>query len=256
MSTVVLVTARTRSSRLPNKCLLPFGSTNVIRHVMKRADRIGSEAVLCTTEDPSDDLLVTQVQSLGYHVFRGDSENKIARWADAAEHFGASTVHALDADDPFFDPSEVRDSLLLLEREALGMLRTSVRSDGGMASVGTSFSQLFLRELAERTRKLSHNNLDVIPWESLFEETDAVDVMPSRDLGVLVHDVRLTLDYQEDYEMLRVIANAFEATVSRIEVERFLARNPELTAVNTHLTPLFLANQAKQRASFANQETR
>lgn len=246
----MLVTARTKSSRLSGKCLLPFGSTNVIRHVMTRAAQVGVPIILCTTDHANDDFLAEQVASLGYRVFRGDSDNKLVRWADAAEWSNASTVHALDADDPFFDPSEVRDSLLLLEHEQLGMLRTSPRSDHGMASVGTSFSRTFLTDLAERSRGLAHNDLDVVPWDRLVRCTDAVDAMPNRDLGVLVRDVRLTLDYQDDYEMLRVIANALAPTATRLQVERFLSKHPELAMVNAHRTASFLENQARQRESF------
>ena len=52
-----LITVRTSSSRLPNKCLLPFGDCSVVVHVAKRAINFGIRPIICTSIDPSDDVL-------------------------------------------------------------------------------------------------------------------------------------------------------------------------------------------------------
>ena len=52
-----LITVRTSSTRLPNKCLLPFGDGNVIEHIIKRAKYSGLDPILCTSIDKSDNIL-------------------------------------------------------------------------------------------------------------------------------------------------------------------------------------------------------
>ena len=53
------ITVRTASTRLPKKCLLPFGDVSVIHHVIRRAKLSSLDPILCTTTDPSDDILVS-----------------------------------------------------------------------------------------------------------------------------------------------------------------------------------------------------
>jgi len=59
------ITVRSRSTRLPDKCLLPFGDKNVLEHVIRRAKHFGLEPVVCTTNDPSDDRVVKIAQREG-----------------------------------------------------------------------------------------------------------------------------------------------------------------------------------------------
>lgn len=251
MNQGLLVTVRCRSERLPNKCLLPFPDAPVIEHVLHRARGVGIDVLLCTTHDSSDNELVQIATSSGYEAFRGHPTNKIRRWADAVSHFRFNAVHLIDADDPYFDLCEVRDSIDWLISEQLDLVHTSQRSNGGMASVGTSLSAGFLADLAMRVTTLKTDNLDVIPWDLLLRDGDRVEVMPDRYLGGLNMNARLTLDYMEDYEMLLMLARKFGPESSRFEVERYLARTPAVPKVNLWRSTDFLARQASQRAGFS-----
>ena len=128
---------------------------------MSRAELTGYEPVLCTTDEKSDDALAAHVAEAGFRVVRGNSTNKIARWFTAAQELDREVIHSLDADDPYFDFDEVRDSISNLWRMDLQLVHTSHQSDRGMASVGTTFARRYLRELDKRARMLVHSDLDV-----------------------------------------------------------------------------------------------
>ena len=68
---VGFITVRTSSTRLPNKCLLPFGDETVISHVIKRAIAYGIEPIVCTSNDTSDDVIEQISIEQGVKVFRG-----------------------------------------------------------------------------------------------------------------------------------------------------------------------------------------
>ena len=51
------ITVRATSTRLPAKCLLPFGEGNVLEHVIRRAKYYDLDPVVCTTVEPADDIL-------------------------------------------------------------------------------------------------------------------------------------------------------------------------------------------------------
>ena len=250
MSRGILVTARTVSSRLQEKCLLPFPQVPVISHVLERAQHVGCEVILCTTNDHSDDKLASWATAKGWPVVRGHPTNKIQRWSDAAERFDISYAHVLDGDDPFFDSEEIAESLNWLEERSLDLVRRSRRSDAGMASVGDSFSRNFLRVLSRRTLELRSVDLDVVPWKKLLSLQDKVKQMPDRDLGLLKEPVRLTLDYDEDYQMLLAIATALGPSASRFAVERFLKDNTKLAQINGFRSEDFRSRQAAQLEAF------
>jgi len=73
------ITGRTTSTRLPRKCLLPFGKWNVIEHIINRAKHYDLEPIICTSTDPSDDILEEIAYKEDVKVFRGSLINKLKK---------------------------------------------------------------------------------------------------------------------------------------------------------------------------------
>ena len=71
------ITVRTKSKRLPQKCLLPFGDCNVIEHIIHRTNHYQLEPIICTSTDPSDDILEEIACKENVKVFRGSLINKL-----------------------------------------------------------------------------------------------------------------------------------------------------------------------------------
>lgn len=117
-----LVTVRTSSSRLPGKCLLPFGDATVLDHIIRRAVAFGIDPVVCTSTDPSDDAIEGIALAQGVKCFRGSLQNKLKRWSDCAAHFDLQAFHTVDADDPFFDGDEIKRSMRLLAEGGYDMV--------------------------------------------------------------------------------------------------------------------------------------
>ena len=109
------ITVRTSSTRPPNECLLPLSDETVISCMVKRTIAYGIEPILCRSIDKSDDILEGNSKELGVKCFRGSLVNKLKRWLDCAEHYNVNSFHTIDADDPFFDGSEMIESHNLLK---------------------------------------------------------------------------------------------------------------------------------------------
>ena len=83
MTTVAIVQARTSSTRLPGKVLLPIGGKPMILfqleriHRCKKIDRI----ILATSDHRSDDKLASLVSEAGFSVFRGDLHDVLYRYS-------------------------------------------------------------------------------------------------------------------------------------------------------------------------------
>jgi spore coat polysaccharide biosynthesis protein SpsF len=106
---LAIVQARTTSSRLPGKVLLPIlGQPMIVRQLerIRRARRV-DRVLVATSVDPSDDLLADVVQAAGVAVFRGALDDVLDRFHAAAASVGPEHVVRLTGDCPLVDPALV-----------------------------------------------------------------------------------------------------------------------------------------------------
>ena len=110
--TGIIVAARTNSSRLPGKALLPLGGMPMILFLLERLKGLRrARAVFATTELASDDRLADTVAAAGVPVFRGSADDLVARYDVAAARFGFDTVGRVTGDCPFVNAEMVDDCL-------------------------------------------------------------------------------------------------------------------------------------------------
>lgn len=85
MRPIILLQARTNSSRLPGKVLLPVEGIPVVVLAALRAANTGLRVVVVTSQEKSDDELCSVLDSHNAEFFRGDLENTLKRFVDALE---------------------------------------------------------------------------------------------------------------------------------------------------------------------------
>src|SRR5689334_18394344 len=107
---LAILQARTSSSRLPGKVLLPLaGQPMILRQIerVRRARRI-DRLVVATSEDPSDDELAHALERAGVDVHRGPLADVLARFTGALAAFGPTDhVVRLTGDCPLADPAVI-----------------------------------------------------------------------------------------------------------------------------------------------------
>ena len=231
------ITVRTSSTRLPNKCLLPLGDETVISHVVKRAIAYGIEPIICTSTDKSDDILEDISKDLGVKFFRGSLVNKLKRWLDCAEQFNINSFHTIDADDPFFDGSEMIESLELLKSQNCDVVSPTESSSAGGASVGYSLT----RDIIKKALYGVDDDADTEMMWYYLEKIESINMKILPDTRNTDLSIRLTLDYEEDYWLLSTVARILGDNDSRDAVDQLFIKNPDLRKIN-----LFRNDQWKQ----------
>jgi spore coat polysaccharide biosynthesis protein SpsF len=107
---LAILQARTSSSRLPGKVLLPLaGAPMIVRQIerVRRARRI-DRLVVATSDDPSDDELARTLAGADVAVHRGPLNDVLARFTGAVAAFGpADHVVRLTGDCPLADPAVI-----------------------------------------------------------------------------------------------------------------------------------------------------
>jgi len=222
------ITVRTSSTRLPKKCLLPLGDEIVISHVVKRAISYGIEPIICTSTDSSDDVLEEIANELNVRCFRGSMKNKLKRWFDCAEKFNIDSFHTIDADDPFFDGFEMIESLHLRQLGNYDVVCPTESSSNGGASVGYSLT----RDVVKKSLSGLRDNDDTEMMWYYLEKVKNIRMKVLPESSNDNFNIRLTLDYEEDYWLLASIARLLGNAASRTEIKQLFTNNPDMAKLN------------------------
>jgi len=240
MEITSFLTVRVGSSRLPNKCMLPFGDCNVLEHVIRRAKASGLNPIVCTSVDPANDVIENIATQEGVRCFRGHEDDKLRRWLDCAHEFNVEAFHSVDVDDPFFDPEVMKYSFETLLEKNMDYIEPTKLSSSGNASVGYSIST----EIVEKACALYDEGTDTeLMWYYLETiENVKSEVLLDNDICSTV-EARLTLDYEEDYWLLQSMCRILGNETTRQEVDAFLTKNPDFKEINWFRNGQWKANQ-------------
>lgn len=240
-SSYALVTARSTSTRLPNKCFQPIADDiSVIQVIIRRAKKIGCPVILATTEDPSDDRLEEIASKENILCFRGAVKNKIKRWADCFAKYNISEGLLVDGDDPTFDYNVGARALSQLRERKSDMVTISPEMTPGFFTYGITRSGI--------DRLLTKANDSRIDTDVITEfikmaglTRSYVMPLPEETKG---HNVRLTVDYPEDVEFYRALYKKVDYLAPAPEIVD-VALQYGLQKINWHKQDQYLKNQAE-----------
>jgi len=92
VSSVVVLQARTNSSRLPAKVLLPINGVPLAVLAAERAANTGKQVIVATSTEISDDTLVNVLKEHQIKCYRGDLNNVLARFTGALADYSDDTI--------------------------------------------------------------------------------------------------------------------------------------------------------------------
>jgi spore coat polysaccharide biosynthesis protein SpsF len=226
-----LITARLKSTRLPEKLLRKVEGRPIFAHMLdrlklaKRVDRI----VICTSTNSQDDRLVDLAVAEGVDYFRGDEDDVVDRLTKAATCFDLDFALSITADCPFSDPGYADLIVAAYEKTNADLIR-ALGLPHGAYSYGVKIDA-FRRVLEIKDEK----NSEV--WSRYFTDTDIFQVY---DLPIdnPVHrqpNLRMTLDYPEDLEFFRKIFACLYVpgkVFGLDEILQLLRHDPEIVEIN------------------------
>jgi spore coat polysaccharide biosynthesis protein SpsF len=233
VGTVAILQARCSSSRLPGKVLKPILGTPMLAHQLARLGAVThiDKLVVATSTDATDDPLVELCERAGVSCFRGDLNDVLDRYYQAARAEAPDHVVRLTGDCPLTDP-EVIDQLMDFYHEggydyASNTIKPTFPH--GLDCEVFSFAAL---EEAWREARLPSQREHVTPF---------IKTQPERyRLGLFQHEpdlshLRWTVDEPSDFAFVtRVYERLYSAMPNfrTRDVLRLLEREPELASIN------------------------
>ncbi len=234
--TLAILQARTSSTRLPGKVLMPILGRAMILHQLERVSRCSciDQVVLATSDHTSDDGLAAKVADAGFTVFRGDLDDVLLRFNDCSQAFPTNTVVRLTGDCPLSDPMLIDEVVQAFHHEGWDYLSNSADEKALTVPDGCDV-EVFHRHLLEQAAqeaRLPSEREHVTPWMRRPE-------LPIK-AGHYCHRqprpfFRLTVDDPQDFVLVEAIFDALHPADSSFSIDAaiaFLQRNPELSISN------------------------
>lgn len=209
--TGIIIQARTGSSRLPNKMLLPFyEDKGIFELILQRLSESGLNVpiIVATTTKEADTALVDITNKYGFEFYRGDENNVLKRFIDAAVHFNIQNIVRLCADNPFIDVDAIKHQIKSFDNKTdywcycTSEKKPTIKTGYGFWTEMVTLEAL--KKVASQTEDslyLEHVTNYIYAHDNQFKihyETIDWDVEQQTDL-------RLTLDTIDDFQLLKEI---------------------------------------------------
>ena len=239
MRIIVVVQARTASTRLPGKVLMPLARRPLLQRMLERvlAARAPSAVVVATTVDRHDDAIVAIADEAGVACVRGHPTDLLDRHYSAAVACRADVVVKIPSDCPLVDPGVIDRVIGHYAAHAdradfVSNLHPPTYPDGNDVEV----MAVGVLETAWREATAAHEREHTTPfvWER-----------PGR---FRIHNVawesgldyssthRWTIDHCEDYQFLAAVYEALwtetRPIFSMADVLSLVEARPDIAALN------------------------
>ena len=247
LKVVGVIQARVGSTRLPGKVLLPLGGRPMLERMLARvahAEQL-DDVIVATTRLAADDSIRRLAAACRVPCISGDPYDLVDRHLLAARATGADAVVKIPSDCPLIDPAIIDQTVGFFRAHAeryayVSNLHPASWPDGNDVEVIRLDALETTAREARRPFEREHTTPFIWDQPERFALGNVV-WSTGRDLSSVV---RLTLDYEEDYQLISTVfdalhradsADAAGALVPPFGVEAivaYLEQHPEVRALN------------------------
>lgn len=204
MKVVCIMQARVGSSRLPGKVLKEICGKTVLEHDINRLKLAFNidEIVIATTVEQQDDKIVDEANRLGIKYFRGSENDVLSRYYFAAKENNADVIVRVTSDCPLLD-CNVCDKVIkyYIDNSNFDYVSNTIKRTYPRGLDVEVFSMNSLKKAFLNAKKYSERE-HVTPYiwanKEIFRIGQVCNNVDSSDL-------RITLDTEEDFELIKSI---------------------------------------------------
>jgi len=201
MKYVISITVRMKSTRLPKKVILKIKGKCYIDHLIERLKlaKRPSEIVLCTSTLKEDDFLIDITKEHKIKFFRGHPDDVMLRIYNGAKENNADVLVSTTGDNAFVDAVFMDKMIEFFEENNADY----VFCDD--LPIGTTSHIVRMTAIEDAIKR--KDVVDTEIWGGYLNRPEIYKVFEFKVSDPLFHhpDLRLTLDYPEDYELFKRI---------------------------------------------------
>jgi spore coat polysaccharide biosynthesis protein SpsF len=207
-----IIQARTLSTRLPGKILIPFYNQETILDIqIKNIQKwfVNPSLIIATSTNKADDKIEEKYSNIkGIKIFRGDENNVLKRFVDAATEFEVENIVRVCSDNPFlYMPYLVQlvHSYFKIKSDYI-----SFRFENGTPSIKSHsglFAEIVSLDALKEVQKLTQDQFyveHVTNYIYTHQEQFKIVLLPVPEfLEKYVNTLRLTIDTKQDFISLQ-----------------------------------------------------
>lgn len=222
------IVARLKSTRLKRKILLEINGKSVLDRVIERAKLVKGidGVVLCTSSNKEDSELFDFALKHQIQYYHGSEDDVLKRMLDAAKYYGYSAICNITADNPLFSIYAFNLMIAQYKKNRFDYIYTK-----GIP-IGLGGYLLDVNSLDVVNYIKNESNTEI--WGPFINRSDFFKICMLNFNCNYDESIRLTLDYEEDYEILKTLFSHFQKnhSPSIFEVINVLKKNPLFLRIN------------------------
>ena len=231
MKYVITITVRMKSKRLPRKVLLEIKGKRYIDHMIDRLKlaKRASEIILCTSYLKEDDILEEIAKQNGIKFYRGHPDDVMLRIYNGVKKCNGDVILSTTGDNVFTDPIIMDKMVEFFENN---------RADFVFCKDLPIGIQTYIIRMSAMEDGIKRKNVeDTEIWGGYLNRPELYKVYQFHVKDPLYKhpEWRLTLDYPEDYKLIKNIFDELyteDNIFSLKEIMNLLKNNPDLLNIN------------------------
>lgn len=237
MKNFIFVQARVNSSRFPGKILKKVVGVTLLEYQFYRLKKINNieDIIILTSKNKSDDQIVNLCKRNKIKYFRGDEEDVLKRFYEAALFFKPDNIVRINSDCPLIDPM-VSDLIISHYIDNLPKYDyvSNILEDSYPIGFHTEIFSMNSLEIAHFNAKDSLERNHVTPYiYNNKNQFNITNIKYCKDLS----NYRFTVDYEEDLKFISEIIKFFHKKNDLFYMEdiiNFLNNNKNLLDINSN----------------------
>lgn len=225
------------SSRLPGKVMLPLCGKTVLEVMLDRLSIYKDQIIIATTNDGSEKPIITLCERLGINVYRGDTNNVLSRYYEAAIQFGAKDddiIVRLTSDCPLHDGKVVSKVIESFKKTKCDFMSNAINRKFPRG-LDTAVFRFKLLEEAFNNATTDFEKEHVTAY--FHAHANGKIKIESYEAIEDNSKYRLTLDEEDDYTVIKEVYNRFNCKIDFTydELIIMLKQNPYIHEMNMHI---------------------
>ena len=209
----IIIQARTGSTRLPGKILLPFhGNESILDVVIQKLVAYKNEyqIILATSTAENDRVLRFYSEKYGVKFFAGSEDNVLERFIQAAQAYDLDAIVRVCSDNPFLELKYL-NSLLTLFNEKKEFDYCSFKTAKGLPVIKSHlglFAEIVSVSALQKTITVTN---DMFYFEHVTNyiygnpKIFNVKLINAPKLVLNREDLRFTVDNESDFENMKIL---------------------------------------------------
>ena len=235
----ILIQARVGSSRLRSKVLFKINGLSILEigyKRLKRAKKVNQIIYLIPSSEENL-ILKKEIESFGGLVFFGSEKDVMDRYLSCANFYNIQNIIRITSDCPLVDPSEVDKFFSIYEFMNTDNLYLSNYTPPELASYcNGSDIEIFSKRMLEEASNIfkspkDREHVTFQFWDGRFS-CNHLKIGWQEELSI--NDIRLTVDYEEDIEVIKLIAKEINIVDSSLLNICKTYKKLDLNKINGH----------------------